>query len=107
MPKAKEVNEGGDILLQFTGFEHVREVMRRDLEEYPDSEEVLTWDASNGFICPVKLTEAEVQVLARSGGSWAVVTEESSTAPAEDEFIELPTVEAPRAEEVVDDQSVE
>lgn len=88
--------EAGDILLKFSGAEHVREVRRADLGVYPDSEEVLTWDASNDFINPTKLTEEEVQVLARSGGNWAVVTEESSTAPEEDESkIKLPTVAAP------------
>ena len=114
MPKAKvadkeEVKEEGDILLQYSGLEHVREVQRSDLETYPESETTLTWDASNNFISPVGLTEDEVQVLARSGGSWAVVTEESSTAPEEDEHIELPTVAAPPIEtqEGVDPESVE
>lgn len=83
----------GDILLKFSGGEHVREVRRADLGVYPDSDEVLTWDASNNFISPVKLTEDEVQTLARSGGNWAVVTEESSTTSEEEEpKIELPTV---------------
>jgi hypothetical protein len=63
---------------------------------HEDSDEVLTWDQSNNFICPVELDEEEVQVLARSGGSWAVVTEESSTAPEEPEKIELPTTSAPQ-----------
>ena len=99
MPKAKAeekaVKEEGDILLQYSGNEHVREVQRSDLETYPESETVLTWDESNNFISPVGLTEDEVQVLARSGGSWAVVTEETSTAPVEEEPIELPTVSVP------------
>lgn len=91
--------ETGDIQLQYSGLEHVREVRRADLGVYPDSETVLTWDASNNFISPTKLQEDEVQVLARSGGSWAVVTEESSATAEEEgsdqEKIELPTVSAP------------
>ena len=115
MPKAKaaspeETKEEGDILLQFSGLEHVREVQRSDLGTYPDSETVLTWDSSNNFISPVGLTEEEVQVLARSGGAWAVVTEESSTAPEEDEpeNIELPTVSQPiETQEGVDPDAIE
>jgi hypothetical protein len=81
--------------LHYGGTEHVREVQRSDLGVHPDSDETLTWDASNSFISPVDLEEEEIQVLARSGGAWAVVTEESSTAPEEPEQIELPTVSAP------------
>jgi len=101
MPKAKAApkpeeeveQEEGDILLHYGGVEDVREVNRKDLLTYPDSETVLTWDASNSFVSPVKLTEDEVQVLARSGGSWSVVTGEFPT-PESEEPIVLPTVDA-------------
>ena len=95
----------GDTLLKYLGLEHVREVRRGDLEAFPDSDEVLTWDASNNFVNPTKLTEEEVQVLARSGGSWAVVTEESSTESEEEEPIELPTVAAAPTDESSSDQA--
>lgn len=96
MPKTEKAPEG--VRLQYSGLEHVREVRRSDLGVHPDSDEVLTWDASNNFICPTELTEEEVQVLARSGGAWAVVTEESSTAPEdESQPIDLPTVSVPNA----------
>jgi hypothetical protein len=97
MPKSKETEEApaeaGDILLKWTGPEHVREVRRADLGEYPESETVLTWDASNNFVCSMGLTEDEVQVLARSGGAWAIVEESSAESEEEEEpKIELPTV---------------
>lgn len=116
MPKAKseteeEVEEeeteetSSKVRLKYGGIEHVREVQRSDLGVHPDSDEVLTWDASNNFISPVELEEEEVQALARSGGAWAVVTEESSTAPEEDEHIDLPTVSAPPASAPVETQA--
>jgi hypothetical protein len=104
--KTEAPAESGDVLLQYSGGEHVREVRRADLGVYPDSEQVLTWDTSNNFICRTKLTEEEVQVLARSGGSWAVVTEESSAASEEEEpKIELPTVTVERSTESASDQA--
>jgi|SRR5215471_13026392 len=97
--------KAGDTLLKYSGVEHVRDVRRGDLGVYPDDDEMLTWDASNNFVCPTKLTEEEVQVLARSGGSWAVVTEESSAASEEEEPIELPTVEVAPTDESSSDQA--
>jgi hypothetical protein len=111
MAKAKEVQEApaepGDILLKWTGTEHVREVQRSDLGELPESETVLTWDESNNFISPTGLTEDEVQVLARSGGSWAIVEESSAESEQEEEpKVELPTVSQPiETQEGVDPES--
>jgi len=100
----------GDIRLKFSGLEHVREVRRGDLGVHPDSDEVLTWNASNNFISPVGLTEEEVQRLAGSGGNWAVVTEESSTAPETSESqdekkIDLPTYTEPAPADSTDESS--
>jgi hypothetical protein len=68
--------EAGDILLMWRGPEHVRELQRSDLGVYPESETLLSWNPENNHISPVGLTEDEVQVLARGGGNWALVTEE-------------------------------
>jgi hypothetical protein len=104
MPKKEDAAD--NVRLQFSGLEHVREVRRSDLGVFPESDEVLTWSRDNNFICPVELTPQEVQVLAGSGGSWAVVTEESSTAPEEEQAeIELPTVTVPSGDASTDDQA--
>jgi len=102
-----KIDERADsVRLQYSGLEHVREVRRSDLGVFPDSDEMLTWSRDNSFICPVELTQEEVQVLARSGGNWAVVMEESSTAPEEDQpNIELPTVTVAVDDESTDDQA--
>jgi len=90
-----KIDERADsVRLQYSGLEHVREVRRSDLGVFPDSDEMLTW------------SREEVQVLARSGGNWAVVMEESSTAPEEDQpNIELPTVTVAVDDESTDDQA--
>ena len=82
-------------ILKYNGIEHVREVQRSDLGVNLDSDETLTWDKSNNFICPVELDDEEVQVLARSGGSWAIVEGQEEPTEEAPEPIELPTVKAP------------
>lgn len=86
----------GNIHLKWTGFDMgVREVTRAELGVFPESEEVLTWDASNRFISPIGLTEEEVQVLAQSGGGWAIIEDYPEPDQEAREPVEIPTESMP------------